>query len=177
MLVNLNKFWTSLVCTAALRDAIEVLGGNGAIEEFTVLPRLLRDSIVCEQWEGPHNVLCAQVLRDSQRLSLHRPLFDWLASLLPAEHALREDLARVRERFERVVQSESAVAMARIRDVALELMPVAQGVALAWEIESGGAYGASALALEHLLVSVRPGYDPLDDAGRMARVRGLVGED
>jgi hypothetical protein len=30
MLVNLNTIWTALTCPAAMRDAIEVLGGNGA---------------------------------------------------------------------------------------------------------------------------------------------------
>src|SRR5688500_7159320 len=43
MLVNLNKFWTSLAGTSVAHDAIEVLGGNGAIEEFSVFPRMLRD--------------------------------------------------------------------------------------------------------------------------------------
>ena len=64
ILVNLNKFWTSVTATSCIRTAIEILGGNGAIEEFSVLPRLLRDSIVCEAWEGSHNVLCAQALKD-----------------------------------------------------------------------------------------------------------------
>ena len=40
-------------------------GGNGTIEEFTALPRLLRDSVVCEAWEGGHGVLCAQDLGEA----------------------------------------------------------------------------------------------------------------
>lgn len=69
-LVNANKLVTSQACTGAVRDAIEVLGGNGAIETFSVLPRLLRDSVVYEQWEGTHNVLTAQVARDMAKLDL-----------------------------------------------------------------------------------------------------------
>mgnify|MGYP000450679406 CR=1 FL=1 len=38
-----------------------MLGGNGAIESFSVLPRLLRDNVVFENWEGTHNVLLVQV--------------------------------------------------------------------------------------------------------------------
>jgi acyl-CoA dehydrogenase len=69
-LVNATKYALSVDATAAARSAIEVLGGNGTIEEFSVLPRLYRDSIVYESWEGTHNVLVAQVLADLHRLPI-----------------------------------------------------------------------------------------------------------
>src|SRR5215204_636097 len=68
LLVNANKFVTSLAATKVIRRGIEALGGNGTIEDFSPLPRLYRDAIVFESWEGTHNVLCAQVLRDLARL-------------------------------------------------------------------------------------------------------------
>ena len=68
ILVNANKFVTSLTATKVCRRGIEALGGNGTIEDFSPLPRLYRDSIVFESWEGTHNVLCAQALRDLARL-------------------------------------------------------------------------------------------------------------
>ena len=68
LLVNANKFVTSLAATRVVRRGIETLGGNGTIEDFSPLPRLWRDAIVFESWEGTHNVLCAQVLRDLERL-------------------------------------------------------------------------------------------------------------
>ncbi len=68
VLVNANKFVTSLAATKVTRRGIEALGGNGTIEDFSPLPRLYRDAIVFESWEGTHNVLCAQVLRDLTRL-------------------------------------------------------------------------------------------------------------
>jgi acyl-CoA dehydrogenase len=68
ILVNANKFVTSLAATKVCRRGIEALGGNGTIEDFSPLPRLYRDSIVFESWEGTHNVLCAQVLRDLAKL-------------------------------------------------------------------------------------------------------------
>jgi hypothetical protein len=68
ILVNANKFVTSLAATKVVRRGIEALGGNGTIEDFSPLPRLYRDAIVFESWEGTHNVLCAQVLRDIGRL-------------------------------------------------------------------------------------------------------------
>jgi acyl-CoA dehydrogenase len=68
ILVNANKVVTSLAATKVCRRGIEALGGNGTIEDFSPLPRLYRDSIVFESWEGTHNVLCAQVLRDLAKL-------------------------------------------------------------------------------------------------------------
>jgi acyl-CoA dehydrogenase len=69
-LVNAVKYALSVDATAATRDAIEVLGGNGTIEDFSVLPRLYRDAIVYESWEGTHNVLVAQIRNDCRRLPL-----------------------------------------------------------------------------------------------------------
>jgi acyl-CoA dehydrogenase len=67
LLVNANKVVTSIAATKVVRRGIETLGGNGTIEDFSPLPRLWRDAIVFESWEGSHNVLCAQVLRDLGR--------------------------------------------------------------------------------------------------------------
>jgi alkylation response protein AidB-like acyl-CoA dehydrogenase len=89
--VNINKYWTAIGCTEVVRSGIEVLGGNGTIEEFSVLPRLYRDSIVLESWEGTHNTLCAQVLRDFAKRGLQRP---WLAEIEGAMEGLTHDTLR-----------------------------------------------------------------------------------
>lgn len=170
MLVNLNKYWTSVQATLAVRDAIEVLGGNGAIEEFTVLPRLLRDMIVCEAWEGGHNVLCAQALKDSQRLGLHEPMFAHLAEL----GADPERLAAVRERWERLLTLPPALASLHVRDVADELRPVAQAAALAADARSPGADPALPVVIDHLLTTTARGWDPLADPRLGARVAALA---
>ena len=70
ILVNLNKYISSLWSVEHIHRAIDVLGGNGAIETFSPLPRLLRDSIVCENWEGTHNTLRMQILRDIERYKI-----------------------------------------------------------------------------------------------------------
>jgi alkylation response protein AidB-like acyl-CoA dehydrogenase len=69
--VNVGKSLTAEVAVKSTLRAIELLGGNGAIESFSVLPRLHRDMIVCENWEGTHNTLVAQTLRDVRRFSPH----------------------------------------------------------------------------------------------------------
>jgi alkylation response protein AidB-like acyl-CoA dehydrogenase len=87
--VNLNKYRTSISGTDVIRRGIEVLGGNGAMENFSVLPRLLRDSIIFEAWEGAHNTLLAQSVRDIQRHQLHEAfcarLAEWFGSLRQEE--------------------------------------------------------------------------------------------
>ncbi len=77
-LVNANKYVTSVTASEVVHRGIEVLGGNGTIEDFSPLPRLYRDAVVFESWEGTHNVLCAQVRRDCAKLGLASVVFKWL---------------------------------------------------------------------------------------------------
>ncbi|HEY7923527.1 MAG TPA: acyl-CoA dehydrogenase family protein, partial [Vicinamibacteria bacterium] len=95
ILVNANKFVTSLAATAMCRRGIETLGGNGTIEDFSPLPRLYRDAIVFESWEGTHNVLCAQVLRDLVKLDAVDLVLERVGGEAPAglEPRLRRSVA------------------------------------------------------------------------------------
>lgn len=81
-LVNANKYVTSIAASDVVHRAIEVLGGNGTIEDFSALPRLYRDAVVFESWEGTHNVLCAQVYRDCVRLGLIDSVVQWIENEL-----------------------------------------------------------------------------------------------
>ncbi len=83
--LNMNKYWTSIRTTAVIHKGIEVLGGNGAIEDFSPLPRLYRDAMVTESWEGTHAVLAAQTLRDIQRLKLHEAWLAWIGARVAAQ--------------------------------------------------------------------------------------------
>jgi acyl-CoA dehydrogenase len=89
LVVNLNKYCSSISGTDVIRRGIEVLGGNGAMENFSVLPRLLRDSVIFETWEGAHNTLLAQSVRDIQRYGLHDAfcavLTEWFSALNDAD--------------------------------------------------------------------------------------------
>lgn len=172
MLVNLNKFWTSIAATLSLRDAIEVFGGNGAIEEFSVLPRLLRDSIVCEAWEGGHNVLCAQALKDAQKFALHEPMFALLGELAGDDVP---ELARAEARFRRLVALPPGEAAVHIRDLAEELRFAAQSAVLAAEARHPGSDPLLPTVIAHHRIVNASGYDPLDDTGLVDRVTTLVG--
>lgn len=137
--VMINKYRTSIAATEAARDGIEILGGNGTIEDFSPLPRLYRDAIVYESWEGTHNTLCAQVLRDFATQGLHRP---WLASL---EREIEEDAGEltsmhreIAERIDRLLASGEAEAAAGIRPLVDRMCDVTERVALhaqhSWEM-------------------------------------------
>lgn len=146
-LVNAVKFGLSLDATAATRDAIEVLGGNGTIEDFSVLPRLYRDAIVYESWEGSHNVLVAQVLNDCQRLPLLAVVGERLGKRLAASSSATADrAAAVLERSlaeaRRCIDDTDAGAWF-FRDVLERLVALAQVAVL--------LDGAEPLAAEHVL--------------------------
>jgi alkylation response protein AidB-like acyl-CoA dehydrogenase len=74
-MLSLCKPVLTRLATDRLHDAILVLGGNGIEERFSPLPRLWRDSIVMETWEGPHNVLFTQALRDMQQYQVDPAAF------------------------------------------------------------------------------------------------------
>ena len=91
MAINLNKYRSAVLAHNVIVKGIELLGGNGAIEDFSVLPRLLRDNVVFENWEGTHNVLLAQVQRDMRRYQVHKP---FLAAVQVMFEVVREPTFR-----------------------------------------------------------------------------------
>ncbi|MBI3653142.1 MAG: acyl-CoA dehydrogenase family protein [Acidobacteria bacterium] len=69
-LINLAKYRTAVQLVDSMREAMLILGGNGIIEDFTILPRLFRDAMIIETWEGPPNTLCLQIMRDAAKSNL-----------------------------------------------------------------------------------------------------------
>jgi len=67
LMVNIGKSVISKRNVDNVHHCIDGIGGNGAIENMSSMPRLLRDSVILENWEGTHNTLCMQVLRDIHR--------------------------------------------------------------------------------------------------------------
>jgi alkylation response protein AidB-like acyl-CoA dehydrogenase len=186
-LVNANKLSCSLAATDTIRGAIEILGGNGAIETYSVLPRLLRDAIVYEQWEGTHNVLTAQVLRDFGRLDLTGAVLDHTARLLKgvtdpelgttagwALDAFEDVVAEIRRCVEEV---EHGALHGRAQ---LERLIAAHQVGLLLDAASAGGDLSGELAAAARLLAGRrldPGYRPEHDPEFAATVETLVGAD
>ncbi len=124
--LNLNKLRTAQLSHEAVCRGIEILGGNGAIESFSVLPRLLRDNVVYENWEGTHNTLMLQVLRDCQRLELHHAFFGWLADRLGDG-----EVAPVQAAFEALLETPPGLASLRLRPVCKQMATLVHLAALA----------------------------------------------
>jgi alkylation response protein AidB-like acyl-CoA dehydrogenase len=160
ILVNANKFVTSLAATAMCRRGIEALGGNGTIEDFSPLPRLYRDAIVFESWEGTHNVLCAQVLRDLVK-------FDTVGLVL--ERVGGEAPADLEPRLRRSVADPDFGAL-YVRRQLDTLVRALQAAGLR-------ADGQEASAELHVRRHLRPGYDPQDDPDYADLIDGVLRED
>ena len=156
VLVNANKYVTSIETTSVVRRAIETLGGNGTIEDFSPLPRLYRDAIVFESWEGTHNVLCAQVLRDLERLD---------AVELVAARASAPDLA---PRLRRSV-AEPAWGALHVRRQVDELVRSLQVA----ELRGSEPQSAELLARRRLV----PGWRAEDDPGYTSLIDDVLGDD
>jgi hypothetical protein len=81
-LLNLAKYRTASTLAQSIREAMLVLGGNGIVEDFSILPRLLRDAHIIETWEGAPNTLCLQIMRDAARSNLLERFRSELGDLL-----------------------------------------------------------------------------------------------
>lgn len=82
-LILLQKVFASNEAVSVLRKAISLFGGHGVMEDFSSLPRLLRDAMVNELWEGPKNVLLSQIFRDLQKMQSWYPVEQFMTNLLP----------------------------------------------------------------------------------------------
>ena len=157
--VNLNKMRTAVLAHEAINSGIEVLGGNGAIESFSVLPRLLRDNVVYENWEGTHNVLRAQVLRDARKLGVHDGFFAVLAAHLP------EDMVQAEaEAFSALLDAPPDLAALRFRRIADRMATLVMLAALAPVPELAAAHEMTSRYLRTL---------PLDE-GYIALINSLM---
>lgn len=133
---NLVKLRSCQHSHRVILTGIETLGGNGAIESFSVLPRLLRDNVVYENWEGTHNVLVAQTVRDFAKSKLHEPFLAELESSMEvSESTLTDALAPARASL---VRSREALPdiLAEAADnpgfAALMLRPHCESLADVW---------------------------------------------
>jgi len=67
-LIMLQKIVVADEAPSMIRRAISFFGGHGIMEDFLSFPRLHRDSMIMELWEGPRLVLLTQIHRDFQRV-------------------------------------------------------------------------------------------------------------
>jgi alkylation response protein AidB-like acyl-CoA dehydrogenase len=185
--VTVNKLVCSVDAGLAVHHAIEVLGGNGVIEDLSPIPRLYREVPVQESWEGPHNTLVAQFLRDAARAKMHEAVLALAQDTLlgvsaPAFASARARglaaVGAIRARFERLLSGDPGVAALHARDVVGRLGRLLQ-VSLLLD-DAAAADGHARLgwlgAAAELLLDrdLRPGYDAAEDSGYPDRIACLL---
>ncbi len=188
LMVNINKYNTSIAASLGLRRAQEIFGGNGAVETFTVIPRLYRDSVVFESWEGSHNVLCLQVLKDCRKYNFHQDFFAYIHQELekisePKLKALRVTCLEYAQQISRALQTVLAAdpgyAQLHIRRVVDRMALVFQATCLLtqadWEIKQGIPTDIPKVLQFFLNRNLQPGYDPGVDENYLHQIREMVG--
>lgn len=101
-LILLQKICATDEGVDVLREAISVFAGHGVMEEFSSLPRIFRDVVVNEQWEGPRNLLLTQIYRDIQRVTEWYSPREFVAGVL--EGAQKETLEQFADQLEDLLQ-------------------------------------------------------------------------
>ena len=183
--VNVNKFLCSVDAGLVVHHAIEILGGNGTIEDFSPLPRLYREVPVQESWEGPHNTLMSQILRDALRSKMHDALLSATQELLlsvqaPALLATRDRalsaLEDARESLGALLRRDPLEAALHVRALVTRIGRISQAALLlddaqqtAGEEGLGWLGAAAQFVLNRYAVA---GYDPTADP----TYPGLVGQ-
>ncbi len=81
-LIMLQKIVVADESPKMIRKAISFFGGHGIMEDFLSFPRLHRDSMIMELWEGPRNVLLTQIHRDFSRVKKWYSADDFCKDLL-----------------------------------------------------------------------------------------------
>ena len=116
----LAKYFTAKAVVWAASEGIELLGGNGYIED-SPMPRLLRDAQVLPVWEGTTNILILDTLRAISKTGAHLVLFeDVRARLARAPESLAREakgiaeLARLAEQDLAVIATEGPDAASGI---------------------------------------------------------------
>lgn len=98
ILTPMVKAVTGKVAVGFVSEAMELIGGNGYIED-SPLPRLLRDSQVLPIWEGTTSILVLDTLRAAKKERAHETLLERIGMQFPAEaKSMRGSLDTLDER-------------------------------------------------------------------------------
>ena len=115
------KFWICKRAVPLVAEAMEVLGGNGYVEEC-VMPRLYRETPVNSIWEGSGNIMCLDVLRAMERTPGAAELVSReLAEGAHADKRLRDAAARLQRRLTAAERNDESQARAVVRDLVVAM--------------------------------------------------------
>jgi alkylation response protein AidB-like acyl-CoA dehydrogenase len=187
MLVNINKYITSITGSHIVHRGIEVLGGNGAIESFSILPRLYRDMVVLESWEGTHNVLCVQVMRDIEKYAIHEGFIkditrqlgevthEDLGELATIVHAALDRMIKILGKMQVGGMQYAQTHARRFVDLASYIAQAALLLSEAqWELDNEIASFKPDLAAYFINQHLKPDYEAMDDTAYNERLERLM---
>lgn len=177
LLTPLAKLHTARVAVHAASEALEVLGGNGYIEEY-VTPRLVRDAHVLPVWEGTTNILSLDAFRAIEKAGAHKALFDdigrKLAGAAPGSRggageldglrgSVRTAAADLEESLWRIGQAPPELSQLHVRPWCERAARVYEAALLIQAADKAGrraegAGRASAIALEYHRRYVAPAW-------------------
>jgi len=113
------KFWICKRAPAFAAEAMEVLGGNGYVEEFN-LARIYREVPLNSIWEGSGNIMCLDVLRALARAPLAAAvLAEEMRDAATADRRLAQFFERMRDATHSI--GDEAQARAFVRDLVIAL--------------------------------------------------------
>ena len=78
----LLKLKLSMVSSYVAHEAIIILGGNGIISDFSVLPRMHNDSFIQEIGEGTHNIISHHAIKAFFKKQSGKPFLEHIESHL-----------------------------------------------------------------------------------------------
>lgn len=140
LLTPLAKLYTAKRAIWASSEAVEMLGGNGYVEDF-ITARLYRDAQVLPVWEGTTNIQTLDIFRAITKAGAAEPLFALLNQCLDAApREVAEVAGRLREYLE-----ELESALFGMRDHQSDAWTVA---AREWAFKMAPAASAALLLAE-----------------------------
>lgn len=152
---------------------------------LTIVPRLYRDAVVFESWEGSHNVLCLQVLKDSQKLGLVDAVDRRVRACV--EDCSGETASELPSRWADILNalhlclSDETYAALHIKRHLESLMQATQVALLleqaSWEAARGESTATGAIADFLFNRHLRTDYRPEDDSSYLDRINAVLGAD
>lgn len=119
------KFWICKRAIACSAEAMEVLGGNGYVED-SMLARLYREAPVNSVWEGSGNIMCLDVLKALQRApELREALWHALQTMAGDDAHIQPAMRRLLQQWH-ALQADPWAAQAQARHWVQQLVLIAQ---------------------------------------------------
>lgn len=140
LLVNINKYFTAKYSVENIRHCLDILAGNGTINTFSSMPRLLNDAIVCENWEGTHFTLWMQVLRDIEKYQVDKIFLNYIKNNFSKTSQSISDITKLihllSEQLKNLANSNPQEKTLLIESVVLNMSVVFSALCLSKEAKS-----------------------------------------